>query len=409
MQLQTRYVIHARKKEMEKLDSEVDISKFKSANVAGMFVNPFEEYRPQTAFEFVLVRVLELFENFYGTKFEVHDHVGNGEVEDHLKLYTPNLEHLKTNSAILQQCVKSNNFKALHNTSWIGSAPAINKQLLVTWLGQSCTFVQLLGVNFLTDPIMSDFLINKSMGPKRLVKSPMSLQDVRYASNGKLDFVLVSHDHPDHLEMDVVKQIGNQSTWIVPLGLKKKLARKGVYKVIEMDWWDTIPINEYIGDLPDKYEILCVPAMHWSGRYVLDSNKSLWCSFIIRRNGESLVYHAGDTGFSKDLFTVIGKKYGPTMLGLLPIGQYCPSWHQKPRHISPEEALEICKSLSVKFMKGIHWGTFKLSSEPILEPKFKLASIAKESGKDENYRTPDFGITYMYDLGTGQETELKVD
>ena len=139
--------------------------------------------------------------------------------------------------------------------------------------------------------------------------------------------------------------------------MKSKLARKGIYKVIEMDWWDTIDITNYISDnLSDKYEIECVPSMHWSGRYVIDSNQSLWCSYVIKRNGESLVYHAGDTGYLKELFDVIGKRCGPIKLALLPIGQYCPSWHQKPRHISPEEALRICSQVQASFMKGVHWG-----------------------------------------------------
>lgn len=421
MQLQTKYVIRTRKQEVRRLNSisdseltgdEIDVSKFRSANIAGMFVNPFDEYRPQTAFEFVLVRVMEFFESIYGSRFELHDRVPGNEdvdVEHLLKLFNPDLEQMRKNSAIFQECVKLNDFKrfSLASSSWFSGSASLSQQILFTWLGQSCSLVQVSGVNFLTDPLFSDHLINKRVGPKRLIKSAMTLEDVKYATNDKLDFVLVSHDHPDHLEMDVVKKIGNSATWVVPLGLKKKLARKGVYKVIELDWWDTVNINPYIGnDLPDTYEIVCVPAMHWSGRYVFDSNKSLWCSFIIRRNGESLVYHAGDTGYSKDLFNIIGRKYGPIKLGLLPIGQYCPSWHQKPRHISPEEALQVCLDLSIKFMKGVHWGTFKLSSEPILEPKTLLTKLSANIGKSDFYKVPEFGLTYRYDLERETEVEL---
>lgn len=430
MHFRTQMVINDRKREFSKLEraeksiEDVDVKKFKSAVVAGMFVNPFEEYRNQTAFEFMLVRVMELLESLYGNRFELHKklphpHDGAVEVEDLLKLFKPDLEQMRANSTILQSCIASGNFDKMSqvpNQSWFKKLtgdllPQLNNQMLFTWVGQSCSLVQIAGINFLTDPIFGDHLIGKSVGPKRLTKSPLSVEDVNYASNNKLDFVLVSHDHPDHLEMDVAKQLGNSTTWIVPLGLKLRLARKGIFKIIEMDWWDVVDLTPYIapnGGLKDKYEVVCVPAMHWSGRYIFDSNMSLWCSFIIRRNGETLLYHAGDTGYLKELFEVIGRKYGPLHLALLPIGQYCPSWHQKPRHISPEESLEICRHVKAKYMKGVHWGTFKLSGEPILEPKTLLEELTEKAGTQSHYRVPDFGLTYLYNLKNGKETAVHV-
>lgn len=434
MQVRTQSVITKRKQEFKKLKEaslsgknlDVDYAKFKSATVAGMFVNPFEEYRPQTAFEFLLVRILEAFESIYGNLFELHNRLpgdageGGKDIEDVLKLHKPDLAILRQNSLILQKCMELNDFRKLNEpstSSFFQRLPKLRDQLIFTWLGQSCSLVQVSGINILTDPILSNHLISPSIGPKRLVPTPLTLEDINYATNNKVDFVLVSHDHPDHLELDLVKKIGNKTTWIVPLGLKKKLNRKGVYNVIEMDWWDTLPLNEYIksnNDVPtalaDKYEVVCLPAMHWSGRYIVDSNKSLWCSFVIRRNGESLVYHAGDTGYLKELFQTIGKIFGPLKLALLPIGQYCPSWHQKPRHISPEESIKIAQHLRLESVMGVHWGTFKISSEPILEPKVLLEEIAKDQGKPEHYLAPKLGMTYLYDL-TNQKPakESRVD
>lgn len=416
IQVRTQYIIKARKEEFKNLENgtDIDISKFRSTSVAGMFVNPFEEYRPQTAFEFILVRIMQLFESVYGNTIELHKklpkpHDGAVEVEDILKVFKPDLDRFRKNSEVLKNCIENNNFLQLKvKPSWFNLIP-LHQQLLFTWLGQSCTLFQILGVNFLTDPIISEHLIAPSIGPKRLTRSPMDLDQIKFATNDNLNFVLVSHDHPDHLELDLAGKIKNTTTWIVPLGLKSKLARKGIYKVIEMDWWDTIDITNYISDnLPDKYEIECVPSMHWSGRYVIDSNQSLWCSYVIKRNGESLVYHAGDTGYLKELFDVIGKRCGPIKLALLPIGQYCPSWHQKPRHISPEEALRICLQVQASFMKGIHWGTFKLSGEPILEPKNLLTELAQKIGKAETYRVPEFGLTYLFDLQNNTETEIHI-
>ncbi|KAG7662578.1 uncharacterized protein J8A68_003875 [[Candida] subhashii] len=428
MHLRTQYLIRSRHREYEKFRAnnkdlkDLDISKFKSESVSGMFVNPFEEYRPQTAFEFIFVRIMELVESIYGSRIEIHQklphpHDGAVEVEDLLKVFKPDLERFRNNSKIFQECCEKNDFKPLFteaSKSWLlakPTLPSLNQQLLFSWLGQSCTFFQIGGINFLTDPIVSDHLITPKIGPKRLTKSAMTFEDIEYASNDNLNFVLVSHDHPDHLEYDLAKKIRNETTWIVPLGLKKKLNRKGIYRVIEMDWWDTLDITKYISNhenFPGKYEIECVPSMHWSGRYVFDSNKSLWCSYVIKRNGESIVYHAGDTGYSKELFDVIGSKIGPVTLALLPIGQYCPSWHQKPRHISPEESLKICSHLSATFMKGIHWGTFKLSSEPILEPRETLTELSEKLGKSAYFRVPEFGLTYLYDLQNKTEIEIHV-
>lgn len=402
MHISTQRLISTRKQPTtEFTDHSEDIDKFRSATVSGMFVNPFEEYRPQTAFEFLLVRIMELVESFYGNKIEMHDKYPTPEgdfkeVDDMLKTFRPNYELLRKNSQILQTCVATNDFAGLYKKE---NKVRVTDQLLCTWLGQSCSLVQVSGINFLTDPIFGDHLFTKNIGPKRLVKSPMSLDDVNYATNGKLDFVVVSHNHPDHLELDAAKKIGNSATWIVPLGLKLTLARKGIYNVIEMDWWDKVPLNKYISEqLPDNYEMVCVPAMHWSGRHVVDLNTSLWGSFILRKNGESILYHAGDTGYVAELFEAIGKKYGPVMLSMLPIGQYCPSWHQKPRHISPEECTKIAGLMSSRYVLGVHFGTFKLSSEPILEPKNKLLDLAKHLGKSKEYKVPEFGLTYLFHL-----------
>lgn len=410
MHLRTTILIQNRQEQGRTMPND-EQKRFESANVLGMFVNPFEEYRPQTGFEFLLVRVLELMESAYGNTIELHDKYPSPEGEfaevDHLlKTFKPNYELMRQNSKILQTCLKKNDFTDLYENNKSNMNCCLANQMLFTWLGQSCSLVQISGVNFLTDPIFSDHLISKSFGPKRLVLSPMTIGDVKYATRDKLDFVLVSHNHPDHLDMDAAKEIGNLAYWIVPLGLKKILARKGIFKVIEMDWWEKISVSKYVNpnslaSFPDELEIVCVPSMHWSGRHVVDSNTTLWGSFILQRNGKSILYHAGDTGFVKDLFELIGRRYGPVTLSLLPIGQYCPSWHQKPRHISPSESIRIASMLDSRYVLGVHFGTFKLSSEPILEPKNKFLDLAKQTGKLGMYKVPEFGLTYLYNLDDG--------
>lgn len=405
MHLRTRHLIQERSQEHFAQTQSTDETRFKSANINDFFVNPFEEYRPQTAFEFLLVRIIEFAESFYANKIEIHDRYPTpdgdyAEVGDLLKTFRPNYELMRSTSLLLRSCIGSGNYKPMYKSK--RGQPKPMDQMLFTWLGQSCCLVQVGGINILTDPIFSDHLFSKHVGPKRLVKSPMSVEDVKNAAGGHLDLVLVSHNHPDHLDLDAAKEIGNLATWIVPLGLKLTLARRGIYNVVEMDWWETLPINTYITKdssktLPDNYEVLCVPSMHWSGRHVIDSNKSLWGSFILQRNGESLLYHVGDTGYCKDLFDTIGQRFGPIKLLLLPIGQYCPSWHQSPRHISPAESIQVASQTGSTKIFGIHFGTYKLSSEPILEPKNQLLQLAGELKTDE-YKVPEFGLTYVYDM-----------
>ncbi|OBA22905.1 Metallo-hydrolase/oxidoreductase [Metschnikowia bicuspidata var. bicuspidata NRRL YB-4993] len=416
MYIKTAHLIQERKDAIDssKSDENDGRLRFQSATINGIYVNPFEEYRPQTAFEFVYVRILEVLESIYGNKVEMHDpHVTStgeiAEVEQFLQTFKPNYELLRYNSKILENCLHSGSYEALLNTE--SKSVPINQQLLFTWLGQSCSLLQISGINILTDPIFSDYLFANNVGPKRLVNSPMSLEDVNYATNDNLNLVLVSHNHPDHLEMSSAQKIGNSALWVVPLGLKLVLQRKGIDNVIEMDWWDVLPLNDHLfgergSDFPDNYELVFLPAMHWSGRYVVDANTSLWGSFMIRKNGTSLVYHAGDTGFSKELFDKIGQNYGPVTLSLLPIGQYCPSWHQKPRHVSPEECFKIASQIKTSNVMGVHFGTFKLSSEPILEPKELFMKLAELRNKTPSYSVPEFGFTYEYDINrSGQVAE----
>lgn len=362
-------------------------ARFSSASVSGMFVNPFEEYRPQTAFEFLSVRVLEFAESLYGNLIEKHlkEETTDGtfeDVEKSLRVFRPDLEKMRLVSLQSQSSASSS------------QASQPDNKIRFTWLGQSCALIQICGINILTDPIFSDHLFSPHVGPKRLVKLPMSLSDVEYATGGKIDYILVSHNHPDHLDLDAARRIGNSATWVVPLGLRHELARLGISRVYEMDWWDKVRLPT---QATGTYDVVCVPAMHWLGRKVIDLNVSLWGSFLIQRNGKSVLFHAGDTGYVEELFRGLGRMFGPVTLSMLPIGQYCPQWHQKPRHILPEEAVCVASHMKSKHMMGVHFGTFKLSLEPILEPKTKLLRAARAM-KNENYRAPEFGKTYEFDI-----------
>ncbi|CCH46691.1 N-acyl-phosphatidylethanolamine-hydrolyzing phospholipase D [Wickerhamomyces ciferrii] len=360
------------------------IDKYLSFTVAGRFENPFEEYRVQTLFEFFLSRILELFEG--KSRGNVPS---NSKLRELLPIFTPDFELLRESS------LKDNPTK---KESSDPKLPKFQDRLTFTWLGQSCSYISISGVNFLTDPLFANYLVNPYLGPKRITPSPCKIEELP-----KPHFIMVSHNHPDHFDEEIADKLHNESTWIVPLGLRKSLAKKGIFNIIELDWWDRVklPVSE---DPNNHYEIVCTPAMHWSGRHLLDSNSSLWCSYVILRNNKPIFFHAGDTGYVNDLFKMIGSKYGYGLkLAMLPCGQYCPQWHQKPRHINPEECIKIMKDLKAQKIIGVHWGTFVLSSEHFLEPKLKLEELAKNLNKVYDIFAGEFGKTLVMDLSKDNE------
>lgn len=140
--------------------------------------------------------------------------------------------------------------------SLTAEVPPCAERLTVTWIGQSCMFVQCNGINFLTDPVFGNHLISAYIGPKRIVPSPCSLDSLPPA-----DFVLVSHNHPDHFEDETIRKIGNSALWVVGLGVRPFLARRGIFKVVEMKWWDRISLPPIADKDMDGWEIACTPAM----------------------------------------------------------------------------------------------------------------------------------------------------
>ncbi|KAG0675295.1 hypothetical protein C6P40_002858 [Pichia californica] len=335
-------------------------NRFEILEINGRFENPFKEYRPQTLYEFFIMRLIELSE--FGPRGGI-----------------PNFENLRIKEL---NWVKSN----INDIIKLKEICKEKKLIAYTWLGQSCALFQSNDKIFLLDPLFENSIVNEKFGPKRIVPVPISINEI--VKEIKPDYILVSHDHPDHLGDKSTIELSklNLSKWIVPIGIKKFLNENGILNenIIEMKWWERKRIDK-------EFEIVCLPTMHWSGRILIDSNKSLWCSFLIIKNNKSLFYHGGDTGYSKDLFKKIGLLYGPIKFGALPIGQYCPEWHQKPRHISPLESIKIMNEMKIHKIVGVHWGTFILSSENYLEPGKLLNKEAKNLNLINNIIVPNQG------------------
>ncbi|MBF0279899.1 MAG: MBL fold metallo-hydrolase [SAR324 cluster bacterium] len=241
----------------------------------------------------------------------------------------------------------------------------------LTWIGHATFLLQFAGLNILTDPQLSERASPVSFaGPKRY--TPVGLPIERLPL---IDVVIISHNHYDHLDLTSVKQINDQQKnkpplFFVPLGLKSWFAEQGIENVVEMDWWDQQRHREWT--------IHSVPVQHFSARTPWDRDKTLWTGWILQ-HPDFVFFFAGDTGYSKD-FADIQKRLGPIDLSALPIGAYEPRWFMKSVHFNPDDAVKAHQDLRSRYSVGMHWGTFKLTDEPIEEPPRLLKKALEREG-----------------------------
>ena len=228
----------------------------------------------------------------------------------------------------------------------------------VTWLGHSTFLIQYGKINLLTDPILSKRASPVSFaGPKRLVPIPIGIDALP-----PIDFVIISHNHYDHLDQWTIEKLGNGPRYLVPLRLGRWFEDIGINRdrVLEFDWWDSRTVNGITAT--------ATPSQHWSGRGLTDRLKTLWAAWHIEIEGFSF-WFAGDTGYNPYQFKAVGNRWNGVDLALIPIGAYAPRWFMKKHHINPEEAIKIHEDVQANKSIGMHWGTFQLSAEPIDEPK----------------------------------------
>ena len=225
-----------------------------------------------------------------------------------------------------------------------GSAPSL------TWIGHATFLLTLGGRKVLTDPVLGGRL--RGFIPRCGAPGipPQQLPQV--------DVVLVSHNHYDHLDAWSLRRLGPGPTYVTPLGNGGLLRSAGAREVVELDWWQSTRV--------DALEITLVPSRHWSMRFPWNRNDMLWGGFVVR-SPDGTAYHSGDTGFF-DGFSEIGRRLGPIHWAMLPIGAYDPRWLMSPQHMNPEEAVEAAVRLDAGVMVAMHWGTFRLTDEPLGEP-----------------------------------------
>ncbi|MDE2143749.1 MAG: MBL fold metallo-hydrolase [Elusimicrobia bacterium] len=257
------------------------------------------------------------------------------------------------------------------------------REIAVTGINHATDLIQFQGLNVITDPVFSDRVSPVSWAGPRRVRPP----GLAYDALPKIDVVLVSHNHYDHMDLPSLSRLHrrDKSRFVVPLGNARTLQGAGIEGAVELDWWQETP-------LADGATATLVPVQHWSGRGLFDRRRALWGGFYLRR-GPASVFFAGDTGYG-DHFKLIRERLGSPDLSLLPIGAYEPRWFMKDQHVNPDEAVLAHLDLGSRVSVGMHFGTFRLTDEGMDDPVRALEASRRERGvADDAFRALHNGLT----------------
>ena len=254
-----------------------------------------------------------------------------------------------------------------------------SSEFTATWIGHSTVLLQFGGMNIITDPVFCQraFPVQWA-GPRRVMDAAMSLDALP-----PLDVILISHNHYDHLDKGAVKHLARanpNAKWVVSLGLARYVRPWGARDIVELDWWQTEDVN--------GLRVTATPARHFSARRLGDRNKSLWSGFAFELEGMR-AWFAGDSAYHPE-FGSVGARCGPFDFVMIPIGAYDPRWFMHIVHVDPEEAVQIYQDITSPhpsaphpLMLGIHWGTFRLTDEPMDEPPKRTLARWRELGLSE--------------------------
>ncbi|MFG2574971.1 MBL fold metallo-hydrolase [Streptomyces sp. NPDC048481] len=247
-------------------------------------------------------------------------------------------------------------------------APRVDaRTIAVTWAGHASWVVGIGGLTVLTDPVWS----------RRILGTPARITPVGvpWEELPRIDAVVISHNHYDHLDAPTLRRLPRDTPVFVPAGLGRWFLRRRFTRVTELDWWECAELSGVRFDF--------VPAHHWSKRSLVDTCRTLWGGWVLTAPDGRRVYFAGDTGYGH-WFSRIGERHPGIELALLPIGAYDPRWWLSDVHCDPEEAVRAALDLGARRMAPMHWGTFVLSAEPVLEPLTRVRAAWEKAGLERD-------------------------
>ena len=256
------------------------------------------------------------------------------------------------------------------------------RELGVTFIGHSSFLIQIAGRNVVVDPNFARWLF---------VLKRQRRPGIRLSDLPPIDYVLVSHAHFDHLHRPSLRAIARLTRWrcgrapqiIVPRNVGDIVARLGFSRVHEVEWWQEFREG--------RLSVTHTPAQHWGARMLRDFHRGFG-GYVVRSQQHS-IYHAGDTAYFEG-FREIGRRLRPE-LALLPIGAYHPE-HFRNVHTSPEDALQGFLDLGSRAMIPMHYGTFRLSYEPMDEPVQRLRAAAEAAGVSDRVLVLEEGKTRIF-------------
>jgi L-ascorbate metabolism protein UlaG (beta-lactamase superfamily) len=250
-----------------------------------------------------------------------------------------------------------------------------SNEIKVIWFGHSTFLLRLDGKTILVDPVFSEYASPIKFMVKRFQNPVLSLEELP-----EIDYIVISHDHYDHLDMNSIKFFKDKdTTFITPLGVGEHIKGWGIdsSRINERDWWQSYKVG--------SLEFIATPAQHFSGRDGLHDNETLWASWVIKSEFKS-IYFSGDSGYDTH-FKDIGNKYGPFDLAFIESGQYNESW--KAVHMLPSEAVKAYVDLKANRYFPVHWGMFELSMHTWNDPVIQLDHLS--AGNEVNLVIPKLG------------------
>ncbi|MCE2992405.1 MAG: MBL fold metallo-hydrolase [Candidatus Jidaibacter sp.] len=247
--------------------------------------------------------------------------------------------------------------------------PTFEGGIRASYVGHATVLLQVDGINILTDPVFSKRVGPFGMGPKRVIDPGVKLEDLP-----KIDVVLISHNHYDHMDKATIKTLvaRDNPKFITPLGndaIIKSFTSKA--NVESLDWFQSIELDSLV--------INVMPALHWSSRFVLDRNKALWSSFVVETSAGN-IYFAGDSGYgSGTVYEAIRDKFGDIKLALIPVGTYEPRDFMMMVHNNPDDAMRAFRLINAEYGMAIHHSVFQLSDESIEQQHSDFIKALEES------------------------------